>query len=131
MLGDNKFVLIRVQLGWLTLFGNEEITIEKIVLKLQEEDNVDNYCRLCILLVFSVFYFPRTSRIVTTFPFSLLDNLQSIHMWNWCEVVHSLIVKSLDRAFTQFCQQKNTGSLHLVGCVAVLQVFIWLNLNYV
>ena len=36
-------------------FGNEEIIIEKIVLKLQEEDNVDNYCRLYILLVFSVF----------------------------------------------------------------------------
>ena len=57
------------------LFDNEDITIEKIVLKLQEEDNVDNYCRLYILLVFSVFYFPRTSRTVTTFPFSLLDNL--------------------------------------------------------
>ena len=37
------------------LFGNEEIIIEKIVLKLQEEDNVDNYCRLYILLMFSVF----------------------------------------------------------------------------
>ena len=57
------------------LFDNEDITIEKIVLKLQEEDNVDNYCRLYILLLFSVFYFPRTSRTVTTFPFSLLDNL--------------------------------------------------------
>ena len=28
------------------LFDNEDITIKKIFLKLQEEDNVDNYCRL-------------------------------------------------------------------------------------
>ena len=113
------------------LFNNEDITIEKIVIKLQEEDNVDNYCRLYILLLFSVFYFPRTSRTVTTFPFSLLDNLQSLHLWNWCEAVHSLLVKSLDRASTQFRQQKNTSGLHLAGCVAVLQVSVWLNLNYV
>jgi len=112
------------------LFGNEDITIEKIVLKLEEEDNVDNYCRLYILLLFSVFYFPRTFRTVTTFPFRLLDNLQSLHRWNWCEAVHSLLVKSLDRASTQFRQQKNTDGLHLAGCVAVLQVFVWLNLNY-
>jgi len=113
------------------LFGNEDITIEKIVLKLEEEDNVDNYYRLYILLLFSVFYFPRTSRTVSTFPFTLLDNLQSLHMWNWCEAVHSLLVRSLDRASSQFRQQKNTGGLHLAGCVAVLQVFVWLNLNYV
>jgi len=102
------------------LFSNKEITIEKIVLKLQEEDNVVNYCRLYILLVFLVFYFPRTSRTVTTFPFSLLDNLRSLHLWNWCEAVHSLLVKSLDRVSTQFCQQKKTSGLHLAGCVVVL-----------
>jgi len=80
------------------LFGGEEITIEKIVVKLREEDNVHNYCKLYILLVFTVFYFSRTSRTVSTFPFSLLDNLESLHLWNWGEVVHSLLVKSLDRA---------------------------------
>jgi len=109
------------------LFGEEEITIEKIVLKLQEEDNVDIYCRLYILLIFSVFYFPHTSGIVTTFPFGLLDNLQSLKLWNWGEVAHSLLVKSLDRASIQFRQQKNNDNQHLAGCVAVLQVCVCFN----
>ena len=34
------------------LFGEEDIRIKKIVSKLGEEDNVHNYCRLYILLVF-------------------------------------------------------------------------------
>jgi len=80
------------------LFGEEDITIKKIVLKLGEEDNVHNYCRLYILLVFSIFYFPRISRAVSSFPFSLLENLEMLNLWNWGEVVHSLLVKCLDRA---------------------------------
>jgi len=39
------------------LFGEEEITIEKIVAKLREEDNVHNYSKLYILLVFAIFLF--------------------------------------------------------------------------
>jgi len=84
------------------LFSKEEITIDKIVVKLREKDNVNNYSRLYIFLVFLVFYFPCTSRIVSTFPFSLLDNLESLHLWNWGEAVHSLMVKTLDRAFHLF-----------------------------
>jgi len=60
------------------LFGEEEITIEKIVVKLGEGDNVHNYCSVYILLIFLIFHFPRTSRIVSIFPFSLLDNLESL-----------------------------------------------------
>jgi len=102
------------------LFGEEEITIEKIVVKLGEEHNVHNYCRLYILLVFSAFYFPRTSRTVSTFPSSLIDNLESLHLWNWGETVHCLLVKSLDHASHLFRYQKNSGSLHLARCVVVL-----------
>jgi len=86
-------------------------------------------CTYCLYLQF--FYFPCISRTVSTFPFSLLDNLESLHLWNWGEVVHSLMVKSLDRASHQFRNQKNSGDLHLVDCVAVLQVCVLFNINYV
>jgi len=109
------------------LFGQEDITVEKILLKLDEEDSVDNYYRLYILLLFAVFYFPRTSRTVCSFPFNLLDNLECLHMWNWGEAVHSYLVKTLDRASHIFRQQTNTGGLHLCGCVPVLQVCV----NYI
>jgi len=98
------------------LFGQEDITVEKILLKLDEEDHVGNYCRLYILFLFVVFYFPRTSRIVSSFPFNLLDNLECLHMWNWGEVVHNYLVKTLDRASHLF--------RHQFGCVPVLQVCV-------
>jgi len=80
------------------LFGEEDITIQKIVEKLRKEENVHNYCRMYILFVFADFYFPCTSRTVSTFHFSLLDDLESLHLWNWGKVVHSLLVRSLDQA---------------------------------
>jgi len=105
------------------LFGEEYITIEKILEKSMKEENVHNYYRLYILFVFAVF-FSRTSRTISTFPFSLLDDLESLHLWNWGEVIHFLLVKGLDRASHQFCNQKNSGGLHLAGCVAVLQICV-------
>jgi len=106
------------------LFGQEDITVEKILLKLDEEDNVDDYGKLYILLLFAVFYFPRTSRIVNLFPFNLLYNLECLHMWNWGEAVHSYLVKTLDQDSHLFWHQTNTVGLHLSSCVPVLQVCV-------
>jgi len=58
--------------------------------------------------------------MVNSFPF----NLECLHMWNWGEVVHSYLVKALDRASYLFRYQTNTGGLHLCGCVPVLQVCV-------
>jgi len=74
------------------LFGREDIIIDKIVLKLDEEENVHNYVRLYILFLLAVIYFPRTSRTISSFSFILLDNLESLHLWNWGKAVHSYLV---------------------------------------
>jgi len=70
------------------LFEDNDISVSIIVAKLNDntlnrEENVDDYYRLYILLAFATFYFPRSYRIISTFPFVCLDNLQNLHIYNW------------------------------------------------
>jgi len=66
----------------------EEIKLSTILEKMRENNfntkkNVDDFCRLYILLGLCVFYVSRTSRTFTSFAFKYLDNLDSLELYNW------------------------------------------------
>ena len=82
------------------------------------------------MLAFVVFYFPRTTRIVCTYPFYLLDSLEDLHLYNWGGVVLSMLSSSLDRCSYNFHHQKNLQGMYLCGCVPVLQVGV-LSLEFI
>jgi len=96
-------VRIEDYLGLLTnLFNGNNITTDGIVdilndRKINRKKNVDDFCRLYILLAFAFFYFPRTSSIVCTYPFNLLDSLEDLHVYNWGGAALSMVISSLDR----------------------------------
>ena len=111
------------------LFNGQDITVLGILEKLNDrkinvKKHVDDFCRLYILLAFVVFYFPRTSRTVSTYPFNLLDSLEDLNVYNWGGAVLSMLISSLDRCSYSFHQQRNAHGLYLCGCVAVLQVSV-------
>jgi len=75
------------------LFAGEDINVRNIMKKMSDEkfrlrQNVDDFCRLYILVSFVVFYFPRSYKNFCSFPFRLLDNLDALHMYNWGGAVH-------------------------------------------
>ena len=74
-----------------SLFEKKPITLRYIINKIKNlvvsDDDVDNACRLYLLLCFTVFYFPRTSRIVSNMPFKVLDNLDNLSDYNWAESI--------------------------------------------
>ena len=110
------------------LFGDEDITIASIVKKLNDTKirrkkkmlmySVD--CIYCLDLLFSIFR--KHLGLSLVFRFFLLDNLDSLNMYNWGEAVHGLLVSSLGRASETLNMQKNSAGVHLAGCVVVLQV---------
>ena len=109
------------------LFQDNDITVNSILGKLRDitinrEENVDDFCRLYILLSFCNFYFPRSSRIITTIPFACLDNLDNLYIYNWGAAVHGFLVQSLNRASELYNHQKNNVAMQVSGCVALLQV---------
>jgi len=90
--------------------------------KYESKKNLDEFCRLYILLAFAIFYFPRTSRTVCTYLFYLLDNLEDLNVYNWGGAVLSMLMSSLDRCSYVLHQQRNLHGLYLCGCVPLLQV---------
>jgi len=116
-----------------SLFENEPITIDDIVNRIyfylqsgndNDIDNVDNVCRLYLLLCFALLYFPRTSRTVTNMSFRLLDNLDNLNEYNWSRSVHSFLVEGFNCAYHTIRQDQNMSAITVAGSVAVLQVFI-------
>jgi len=116
-----------------SLFEHEPITIDDIVNRIyfylqsgddNDIDNVDNVCRLYLLLCFALLYFPRTSRTVTNMPFTLLDNLDNLNQYNWSRSVHSFLVEGFNRAYHTLRQDQNTSAITVAGSVAVFQVSI-------
>jgi len=115
-------------LGLVTnLFNGEDITVVSIVEKLNDKKlnskkNVDDFCRDYILLAFVIFYFPRITRTVCTYPFYMLDSLEDLHLYNWGWAVLSILSSSLDRCSYNFHHQKNLLRMYLCDCMPVLQV---------
>ncbi|XP_057422419.1 protein MAINTENANCE OF MERISTEMS-like [Lotus japonicus] len=108
------------------LFVDDRITLEVIYENLElcmNEGRVDDFCRLYIILAFADFYFPNTSDFVNMSMFRLLDELDSLHRYNWGMAVHDNLVFSLNRAAKNFNESKNSEDLWVSGCVAVLQVW--------
>lgn len=89
---------------------------------LNGDEDVEDFCRLYLLLAFAEFYFPWTSSIVNIGLVHLLDDLDSLHLFNWGVVVCDFLVASLSRAYEVLTEGRNSSQVHIVGCVAVLQV---------
>jgi len=99
------------------LFHDNDITVNTILAKLRDitvnrEENVDDFCRLYIFLAFCTFYFPHSSRTITTIPFACLDE------YNWGAAVYGFLVQSLNRASELYNHQKNNVAMQVSGCVA-------------
>ncbi|QCE09463.1 Aminotransferase-like [Vigna unguiculata] len=110
-----------------SLFEKKPITLRDIIKKIKNlvvsDDDVENACRLYLLLCFTVFYFPRTSRTVTNMPFKVLDNVDNLSEYNWAESVHSFLISALNRGCKVVREKINTRSLNLAGSVVVVQVW--------
>jgi len=108
------------------VFGGEDIKIdillEKLGNKVYRKKNVDELCRLYILLLLYVFFFPRTSRTFSSFLFKVLDNLDALDGYNWGGAVYDLIIFSLTRSPEVYNNQTNGREIYLAGYVPVLQV---------
>jgi len=112
-----------------SLFNGSEITINLVLAKLHDPDvnkdeNVEDFCRLYIILALGTFYFPWSSITINALPFHLLQNVHNLNMYNWGAAVHNFSIQSLNRAVVLYNQQQNTVAVNLSGCVVVLQVSI-------
>lgn len=93
----------------------------------QEEDDVDNFCRLYILLAFFVFYFPRTKyKSLRNLALPLLDNMDDLHKFNWGGAVYCDLVEIPNKVSTKYRSGKNSREITIVGCTLVLQVLFYL-----
>jgi len=108
------------------VFGGDDIKIdillEKLGNKVYRKKNVDEICRLYILLLLYVFFLLRTSRTFSSFPFKVLDILDALDGYNWGGAVYDLIFFSLTRSSEVYNKQTNDREIYLAGYVPVLQV---------
>ncbi|KAK2381562.1 hypothetical protein QL285_069153 [Trifolium repens] len=89
---------------------------------LQRDEDVEDFCRLYILLGLEEFYFPNSSSNVQTWYFKYLDDLDSIWKYNWGLAVYETLALSLNEGRQKLREGKNSAQLHIRGCVVVLQV---------
>lgn len=121
-LDDNEYCHVK------SLFNGESVTIERIIQMLtilNNDHDIEDFCRIYILLTFAVFYFPRTTATVSSIPFKLLDNLDSLHMYNWGFAVYEYLAGSLSHAATHYNEARNSAQMHIAGCTALLQVLLF------
>ena len=95
----------------------------KIFVARDDDDDVDNVCRLYLLLCFCVFYFCKTSKTISNMPSKILDNLDNLSDYNWAECVHTFFIGGLNCGCNVIREKQNSSSLNVVVCVAVVQVF--------
>jgi len=48
----------------------------------KKKTNIDEFCRLYIVILLYVFYFPRTSRSFSSFLLKVLENLDALDVYN-------------------------------------------------
>ncbi|XP_017438124.1 uncharacterized protein LOC108344169 [Vigna angularis] len=73
---------------------------------------------------FGAFYFPRNSNVINSVPFSKLDNINDLNIYNWGDDVHGLIVSSLNRACNKYNRRSYHEVIHIAGCATVLQLWV-------
>uniref|UniRef100_A0A2N9IRE3 Aminotransferase-like plant mobile domain-containing protein n=1 Tax=Fagus sylvatica TaxID=28930 RepID=A0A2N9IRE3_FAGSY len=83
---------------------------------------VPNRVRLYIVLVFSYFLFPTTSKKVNPSLLPLLDDRANLGTYAWGKAVYDFLVSGLSRAASSMQAKKGRGNLHIQGCTALLQV---------
>ena len=89
-----------------------------------KDENVEDFCRMYIILALGTFYFPRSSITINALSFHLLQNVHNLNMYNWGAVVHNFLIQSLNRVAVLYNQQQNRLVVNFSGCVVVLQVSI-------
>jgi hypothetical protein len=107
------------------MFDNEVINVKTIyakIINMEGDEDVENFCRLYLLLGFAEFYFPNSTDKVSGWCLKMLDDLNSIGRYNWGVAVYETLACSLNRVAPLFCEGKNTSRLQIKGCALVLQV---------
>ncbi|KAJ1437330.1 Aminotransferase-like, plant mobile domain [Sesbania bispinosa] len=110
-----------------SLLGGNPVTISTIMGQLNvlnRDADVEDFCRLYLLLSFAEFYFPWTSSHVNMGLVKLLDDLDNLHKYNWGVAVYEYLVGSLGRAHDVLREGRNAAQLHIVGCAAILQMWV-------
>ncbi|KAK2401616.1 hypothetical protein QL285_051208 [Trifolium repens] len=108
------------------LFDGMVISKDNICAKLdnlQRDEDVEDFCRLYILLGLEEFYFPNSSSNVQAWYFKYLDDLDSIGKYNWGLAVYETLALSLNEGGQKLSERKNSAQLHIRGCAVVLQVW--------
>jgi len=107
------------------MFKGEKISTESIVERIRAlvvEDDVDQCCRLYILLVCNEFYFPKTTQVLQCGVDKVLDDLDSLDRYAWGVAVYDFLVDGLNQAAHCLHERKNLAQIHITGCLAMLQV---------
>jgi len=84
--------------------------------------DVEDFCRLYILLGISEFLLPNRNGTVFVSLFKIVDDLTSLVKNNWGGVVYEYLVSSLCSASVVLNKQLHRKHFHVVGCVYLLQV---------
>ena len=104
---------------------SEKVTVGVIynyLLNHSECVEVDDFCRLYILI--GIFEFLLPNRNATVFPilFNIVDDLKSLCQYNWGRVVYEYLVGSLCNASLVLKMERHRKHFHVVGCVYLLHV---------
>lgn len=115
------------------LLEGKELTVKTVfeqLVQLHREDDVEDFCRLYILLGLAEFYFPNTKATVHGGFLKLLDDINSLGKYNWGVAVYDFLVNSLTRASISLWEEKNSSQLYITGCAVVLQVCCFLSIIF-
>lgn len=107
------------------LFQGKQITASTIFEQMEKykaDEQVEDFCRLYVLLGFAEIYFPNSKHTVHGALLRILDDIDSLHEYNWGVVVYDVLVDSLSHAADCLKDATNSYQLHISGCAAVLQV---------
>ncbi|XP_022632840.1 uncharacterized protein LOC111240965 [Vigna radiata var. radiata] len=85
--------------------------------------DIDVVCRLYIFVCLVVFFFPRKSKVVANMPSRVLDDLDSLCLYDWATGVHKHLVDSLNKGMKKIMAGQIRSSLSLSGNLAVLQAW--------
>ena len=106
-------------------FSEKKVTISMVYNYLLTECeclDVEDYCRLYILLGISEFLLPNRNATVFPILFKIVDDLKSLCQYNWGRVVYEYLVGSLCNASLVLKMKRHRKHFHVVGCVYLLQV---------
>ncbi|KMZ64912.1 hypothetical protein ZOSMA_344G00020 [Zostera marina] len=102
------------------------------------EENVDDLCRLWLVLLFSTFLLPSSKMGLNGRVLSYIDNLNELHLINWAECVRYLIFLNMSdckRVVLKCEEDKIISKPYLFGCALVLNIWLrerailWVKLN--